>query len=249
MRYIHHFGEKSSEYLQYRPTYPDQLFQYLYGMTEEANLVWDCGTGNGQSAIALSHYFKKVIASDINQPQLDQAIKKDNIHYCCFSAENAALSDSIVDMITVAQALHWLDLEIFYQEVKRVSHQTSFIAAWCYSLGTFQKEVDEIIQKLYADILGDQYWPKERQYIDKKYQTIYFPFQRIQTPTFMMTKHVNLMELIGYLNTWSAIKEYQRLNHSNPIHLVMDDLKESWGDPIKKQEIGWPIHLLLGRVF
>ncbi len=85
-----------------------------------------------------------------------------------------------VDLVTVAQALHWFSLEIFYAEVRRVSKPTGLIAAWTYTLPQITTGIDSIVLKLCSDILGDQYWPKERKYIDERYRTIPFPFQEIQ---------------------------------------------------------------------
>jgi Methyltransferase domain len=249
MSYIDHFGEKSSEYLLYRPDYPENLYCYLAGLAVKRELAWDCATGNGQAAVQLSQYFKQVIGSDINQEQLDVAVKKNNIEYRCWPADKTMLSNGSVDLITVAQALHWFDLDKFYEEVRRVSRYEGIIAAWCYSLGFINDEVDELIKKLYHDILGSAYWPEERRYIDEGYRTIPFPFKKIAAPEFTIEKKVNLMQFIGYLNTWSAVKQYQRMNQDNPINLIFPDLQLVWGDAETERVIQWPIHLLAGKIF
>jgi len=248
MRYVDHFGKKSSDYLQYRPDYPDELYQYLVGLATQHELAWDCGTGNGQAAGQLSPHFKQVIGSDVNQQQLDVAIKKANVHYYCWPAEKTGLSATTVDLVTVAQALHWFNLEPFYQEVQRVSKSSGIMAAWCYSLGSINQEIDMVIKKLYTDILGNGYWPSERRYIDEQYQTIYFPFKKMETPQFNIEKKMDFTHVIGYLNTWSAVKEYQQVNQDNPIHLIYADLQKVWGEPSTVYTMRWPIHLLVGHV-
>ncbi|VVC76997.1 putative methyltransferase [Aquicella siphonis] len=249
MHYIDHFGEKSSDYLQFRPDYPQALYQYLAGLVSKHDLAWDCGTGNGQAASRLADYFKQVIGSDINQAQLDIAIKKENVNYFCWPSEKTDLQNASVDLITVAQALHWFDLDSFYQEVKRVAKYTGIVAAWCYSLGFIHPDVDIFIKRLYSDVLGANYWPKQREYIDNEYQTIPFPFKRIESPAYHIEKSMNFTQLIGYLNTWSAVKEYQQLNQENPINLIFADLQMAWGDPTAERVMTWPIHLLVGHVF
>lgn len=249
MHYIDHFGEKSPDYLQYRPDYPPAMYQFLAGLASKHDLAWDCGTGNGQAASKMADYFKQVIGSDINQAQLDVAINKDNVKYFCWPAEKTELQDASVDLITVAQALHWFDLDLFYQEVKRVSKYNAIIAAWCYSLGSVNPDVDLFIKRLYTDILGSNYWPKQRGYIDDEYQTIPFPFKKIEPPRFILEKSMNFMQLIGYLNTWSAVKEFQQLNQENPINLVFSDLQMAWGEPEAEQVMSWPVHMLVGHVF
>lgn len=248
MHYTDHFGEKSAEYLQYRPTYPAELYRYLSSLATRHEVAWDCGTGNGQAAIKLADYFKKVIASDVSQSQLNSAIRKDNVEYHCWPAEQTSIPDNSVDLVTVAQALHWFNLEEFYLEVHRVSKRKGLLAAWCYPLGTINDQVDRIVEKLYSEILGTTYWPKERRYIDEAYETIFFPFTKIETPKFMIEKKLNFSQLIGYLNTWSAVKEYKLQNEENPINLIFKALQTAWGPPTDEHVMRWPLHLLLGRV-
>jgi hypothetical protein len=250
MRYVNHFGEKSSEYLQYRPDYPQALYQYLASLCGSHDLAWDCATGNGQAAIQLANYFDQVIASDMNQEQLKVAVTKDNIQYQHWPAEKTGLSQQSVDLITVAQALHWFNINEFYEEVQRVSKSSGIIAVWCYPLGSINNiEIDAIIKKLYDDILGPAYWPKERHYIDDDYKTIPFPFKKINTPEFKMEKRMNLEQLLGYLHTWSAVKQYQQMNHDDPVTQILPDLQHAWGQPQAERIMQWPIRLLVGNIF
>lgn len=248
MHYVDHFGTKSDEYQLYRPDYPKELYQYLAGLVAKRDLAWDVGTGNGQAAVQLAPYFKQVIASDVNQSQLDHAQKVENVHYYCWPAETTGLPDSSVDLITIAQALHWFDFNNFYKEVKRVAKYSAIIAAWCYSLGSVNRIIDPVIEHLYFEILGSTYWPKERRYIDEEYQTIPFPFDKVNPPEFRIKKEIDFVQFMGYLNTWSAVKEYQQMNQENPINLIFPALQKAWGDPTAKRIITWPIHLIAGHV-
>lgn len=246
--YINHFNQQSGQYLLCRPDYPGELFDYLTQLVDASATVWDCGTGNGQAAKELASRFSKVIATDINQSQLDVAAQLKNINYICSSAEHTPITTGSISLVTIAQALHWFNFPAFYQEVKRVSSPDGVIAAWCYSLGTFGNDLDDIIKKLYYEILGAEFWPKERFYIDEHYQTIPFPFTPIVGPQFYINKKLTFSQFIGYLSTWSAVKEYQLRQQKNPIELVYDDLQSHWGDINSGQIIHWPLHCLFGRV-
>lgn len=245
--YTQHFGEQSANYLQFRPDYPQALYTYLIQLVKERECAWDCGTGNGQAAVKLAEYFNTVIATDINQEQLNAAINKNNIHYLCCAAEKTDIASASVDLITVAQALHWFNLEKFYQEVRRVSKPQGMIAAWCYALGKLNHKMDALITTLYSDILN-HYWPKERRYIDEEYQTLFFPFEKKATPQFHIEKAMDFNQLIGYLNTWSAVKEYQKINQANPIDIIYSDLQKTWGNATAQHTMHWPIYLLVGKV-
>jgi SAM-dependent methyltransferase len=244
---MNHFGNKAAEYSQFRPHYPAELFQYLIQLTHHQECAWDVGTGNGQAAVALSPYFNKVIATDLKQGQLDRAEKKDNISYIACPAEKTPIEDKSVDLITVAQALHWFNFDEFYQEVQRVAKPDCLVAAWCYTLISISPEIDQQINHLYSDILGDQYWPKERQYIDSAYTDIPFPFQQIKTPTFTIARSLNFSQLIGYLNTWSALQEYKTRNQNkNPLDFIIEDVQKLWGAPDKEYITHTPLYLLAG---
>lgn len=246
---MEHFADNASAYHQFRPHYPDELFQYLFSLSEKHELAWDVGTGNGQAAIALSEYFREVIATDLKQEQLDVAEHRENIQYIACPAEKAPISDYSLDLITVAQALHWFNLNNFYAEVRRTLKPGGILAAWCYNLPSISPAIDAVVHHLYADILGDTYWPKERHYIDENYQTIPFPFPKIKTPRFTIERSLNFTQWIGYLNTWSALHEYQNKNKGkNPLDFIIHDLEKIWGKPENEHVSIMLIHLLATKI-
>lgn len=252
------FSSNSKEYASSRPTYPRSLFEFLVGLVRYRNLAWDCATGNGQAAVFLSEHFEQVIASDASKEQIENAQPRDNIRYEVFPAEKTTLVDNSVDLITIAQALHWFDLDEFYKEVKRVlrkddnggdTNGSGVIAAWAYGLHSITTEIDDITHLLYEDILGS-YWPKERKIVENKYQDISFPFQEIDMPVFQIELDWTLSELIGYLYTWSSVQKFIEKNNSDPIKQIYDDLAAAWGDKNtwhKRRRVVWPIYIRVGR--
>ncbi|MDQ4074134.1 MAG: class I SAM-dependent methyltransferase [Thermoproteota archaeon] len=250
---IDHFSSKSKEYSFSRPLYPDNLFQYLSEITPNKDLAWDCATGNGQAAISLCKYFKKVIASDASKGQIDNRFEKDNnsnIDYDVFPAENANIRDNSVDLITVAQAIHWFDFEDFYREVRRVSKRNNgIIAIWSYGMHKVTPEIDRISEKLNVggDILGN-YWSPETKYIKENYETIPFPFREISSPKFEIKVNWNLEEIFNYMNTWSSVKRFQREKGYSPLDLVKKDIKNLWGKEDEHKLVRWNINLRIGFV-
>jgi ubiquinone/menaquinone biosynthesis C-methylase UbiE len=183
------FSKQSKEYAISRPIYPKMLFEFLVSLVRYRKLAWDCATGNGQAALFLSEYFEQVIASYASKKQIENAQPRNNIRYEVFSAEKTNLEDNSIVLLTVAQALHWLDLDNFYKEVRRVMRKkdkaSGIIAAWAYGLHSISPDIDKATHYLYEDILGG-YWPTERKYIDNKYMDKPFPFQRISPPQFQI---------------------------------------------------------------
>jgi ubiquinone/menaquinone biosynthesis C-methylase UbiE len=252
------FSSNSKKYATSRPTYPRSLFEFLVRQVQHRNLAWDCATGNGQAAVFLSEYFEKVIASDASKEQIENAQPRDNIRYEVFPAERTTLADNSVDLITIAQALHWFDLDEFYKETKRVLRKDDngrgrggrggVVAAWAYGLHSVSPEIDNITHLLYEDILGS-YWPKERKTVENKYHDIPFPFQEIDTPIFKIELDWSLSELLGYLYTWPSVQKYIQKNNSDPVKQVYDSLAAAWGDKNtwQKRKVVWPVYMRVGR--
>lgn len=238
------FSSKSSSYAKYRPTYPQELYQFLKEKLDETEKAWDCGTGNGQVAGALAKFFKEVQASDISQQQLNNAIRQPNIHYSVQTAEKTNFPDNSFDLISVAQAIHWFNFEAFYKEVARVLKPDGIIAVIGYSLFKSNPKTNEVILKFYHDIVGP-FWDEERKYLDEKYKTIPFPFIEIESPRFEQEYQWTFTHLIGYLKTWSAVKHYEKANGENPVDLIEEELKATFG---AKNKVVFPILFRLGKL-
>jgi ubiquinone/menaquinone biosynthesis C-methylase UbiE len=104
-----HFSGHAACYHQFRPSYPDALFAYLASLCPSHDFAWDCATGNGQAAVALSPHFTSIIATDVSAQQIEQAQPVPKVRYLVASADKAPIEDDTVDLVTVAQALHWFD--------------------------------------------------------------------------------------------------------------------------------------------
>lgn len=212
-------------------------------------MAWDCATGNGQAAIGLCKYFKNVIASDASKGQLEHRFNRNNIMYEMFPAEKADIQDNSVDLITVAQAAHWFDLDRFYKEVTRISKSNGVLAIWSYGMHKIDNDIDKISEKLNVggDIL-ERYWPRETDYVKEDYKTIPFPFIEISSPKFEMTVNWNLDDLVCYMQTWSAVKRFSTEKKFNPLNLIMEELERLWGERDKRKVVKWDINLRVGKI-
>jgi ubiquinone/menaquinone biosynthesis C-methylase UbiE len=219
------FSNQAQVYAQFRPNYPERLIEELLKHTPNRQLAWDCGTGNGQIAKYLAAHFEQVIATDISQNQLDKAVQLPNIIYRMERAESSSLASNSVDLLVVAQAVHWFNFEQFYAEVNRVLSTEGIIALVGYALFTTEHPVlNNIVQHFYTNIVG-AYWDKERRHIDAKYQTIPFPFESIAFPEMSMCYDWNLAQMVGYFESWSAVQHYKKAHSHNPIKLIINDLE------------------------
>lgn len=247
MSFKDHFSAQAADYAKYRPHYPPALFAYLVSIAPAKKIAWDCGTGNGQAALGLAPYFDLVIATDPSEKQIRNAIPHEKVKYVVAPAEGTDIAPQSVDLIMVAQALHWFDHEKFYVEVRRIAQPRGIIAVSMYNLLHSEPEITAIVNEFYFDIVGP-YWPPERKHIELGYRSIPFPFAEIKPPSFSLEKQWNLGELLGYLNTWSATQRFISQNGFNPLQQIADRLAGVWGDPESKKRIAWPLHLRIGKV-
>lgn len=238
------FSGHAKLYATFRPTYPAELYEFIFEHVNEFSTAWDCATGNGQVAQHLSHRFKKVFATDISSQQLDNAVKADNIIYSVQSAENTNFQNQSFDLITVGQALHWFDLEKFYTEVRRVAKPDSLLAVWGYALCTVSPEIDKHFLQFYHQVVGP-YWDSARKMVEEEYRTIPFPFQEIKAPTFTIQVMWTLEQFLGYLSTWSATQKYIKANGHDPVPSIMEKIKHHW---IGERTVTFPVFLKLGKI-
>ena len=161
------FSSQSKVYAAFRPTYPKELYQFIFQHLREKNTAWDCATGNGQVAQYLSPHFKEVYATDISQQQLDHAVKRKNIFYSKSQAEKTIFRDNQFDLITVAQALHWFDQAVFFDEAKRVGKPGAILAVWGYAMLYIEPVIDSLILEFYNDVVGP-YWDVARRLVEQE---------------------------------------------------------------------------------
>lgn len=245
MSFEDHFSAQATGYALYRPTYPRSLFDFLASLVDSHELAWDCATGNGQAALGLADRFDCVIASDASAEQIANAFVRPRITYRVFSAEHPELADRSVDLITVAQALHWFDLDAFYSQAKRVLKPSGVIAAWCYQRCRTSTELDDVLDRLNFEVLKP-YWPERVQYVNEHYRTIPFPFEELNAPEIAGETSWTLDQLIGYLSSWSAVQAFVREQGRNPLEDVLRELSAAWG-PQPTRTFRWPFYLRVGR--
>jgi len=239
------FSKQSDLYSKFRPGYPKKLFDFLMPLVPDKKIAWDCGTGNGQVAVALAEYFKKVYATDLSGTQINNAVLRNNIFYSVEKAEETKFDSNTFDLITIAQAIHWFDFDKFYKEVHRTLKPGGIIAAIGYDVLKINRKIDAIIDNFYKNTTGP-YWDQERKLVDNHYATIPFPFKQIESPVFSMSYQWNLEQVIGYFNTWSAVQHYIRKNNENPVDEFSKELRKAWGG-VGRRKVSFPVFIRVGR--
>lgn len=240
-----HFSAVATDYANFRPDYPSALFDWLKSHCPHGQAVWDVGCGSGQASIALAQRFAAVTATDISAEQISNAPARANLLYVLAPAEYSGLPSQSVDLVTVAQALHWFDVPRFHQEVQRVLKSGGLLAEWTYSPIRLEDEtLNAILQRFYRDV-ATPWWPPGREHVENGYALLPFPFARLPDPGFSIQRQLTLPELMGYVRSWSAISRYISANKTDPTAALATKLAPAMKSD-EKIAVRWELKLRAG---
>ncbi len=223
---IDNFSVGSASYKKFRPTYPIELYDFILSHVSNYNHAWDCATGNGQVAEVLSDHFQKVLATDISAAQLEQATSAPNVTYQVHRAAEKFEDHTLrFDLVTVAQAIHWFDIERFLDHVRDILKPDGILAVWGYGiLGSKDDKVNQSINHFCNDIVGP-YWDPERSHIDNQYKLVESDSLEAMThdETFCIEVNWSAERLASYFSTWSAVRHFISKEKYDPVAKFFKD--------------------------
>lgn len=248
MTFADHFSRVSAGYAASRPRYPAELFAWISAQTFWHDLAWDCATGNGQAAIGLAAHFLRVVATDASAEQIEHAAAHPRVEYAVAPAEASGLEPGSVDVVTAAQALHWLPRDRFFDEARRVLKPGGLMAAWGYHIPRVNDpEIDARI-RAFHDVVVGPYWPKQRGLVLDRFRTIDFPFAGLDVPALEIRQPLTLDAFCAYLSTQSATDYYRRAHGgSDPVPAFLETVERLWGGRERQRDVIWPLFMRAGR--
>eukprot|EP01018_Ginkgo_biloba_P035005 Gb_11147 [translate_table: standard] len=159
-----------------------------------------------------------------------------------------------VDLVTVAQAVHWFDLEAFYTQVKRALRKPGgVIAVWCYTEPVVKPSVDKVFWDWRRG--SSPFWETARESIDDEYNNLTFPFEPVLEEElgtgpvrFEAKKELKVEEYLGYLKTRSAYQMAQAKGIDLLDEDTMKRFKQAWGNDDLLLTVTWAVFLRIGTV-
>ena len=241
------FGALADDYLRYRPRYPPALFEFLAAQCPRRALAWDCACGNGQATTGIAALFRRVVATDASARQIAQAPPLANVEWRVAPAEHSGLDAASIDLVTVAQALHWLPRVAFHTEVERVLRPGGVYAVIHYGrMQAALPSINELVQHYHDEVVGP-YWPPERRLLDDGYRELPLPYPLEATPSFDIVARWQALDLLGYLRSWSATAAFVAARNYDPVNALAPVLARAWPATADTLDLRWPLQLSLGR--
>ncbi len=247
MTFKDHFSVAASGYAAHRPVYPRAVAEALAARSPGTSLAWDAGCGSGQLSVVLADAFDQVVATDASAAQIAQAAPHPRVRYAVAPAEASGLPDGSVDCAVAAQAAHWFDLDAYYREVRRVLRPGGLVALVTYAVMEVDPEIERLVERFYWHTL-EGHWPPERKLVEEGYQSLPFPFEKVEAPPLALEHRWNMEQLLGYVGTWSAVQSLKKADRGEELERFGEDLRAAWGDPSRERLVRWPLSLRLGQV-
>lgn len=240
------FSPLAADYAASRPSYPDELYDWVASEVTSHRLAWDCATGNGQAAIHLVERFERVIATDVSEAQLAQAFRHPRIDYRQASAEESGLERVSVDVVTVAAAAHWFDSARFLAEVERVLRPGGLLVVWTYHVGRVGEPFDEILGPFYFELLAPYFEPGAR-LVDGGYADLPLSGEPVDPPRFEAVAHWRFEDMRRFVASWSGARTFQNRHGEDPFERIREPLSVLWTDPDERLPLRFPLHVKARR--
>lgn len=243
-----HFSAVAGAYAAARPEYPDALFEALRAVVPATARVWEPGCGSGQATRGLAARFAFVHASDPSAQQIAQHWAQagaGRVELAVEPGERTALADASVQLVAVAQALHWFDREVFFRECARVLAPGGVLAAWGYGDFLAPEGMLEPVAAFRAQI--EDHWPPERAQVDAAYAGYAWPFPALPAPALWLEAEWSLPRFLGYLGSMSATARCRAATGEDPVARHAPALAAAWGESEDLRLVQWPLFLHLRR--
>eukprot|EP00811_Abedinium_folium_P005268 NODE_14852_length_1081_cov_10.699161.p1 GENE.NODE_14852_length_1081_cov_10.699161~~NODE_14852_length_1081_cov_10.699161.p1 ORF type:complete len:300 (-),score=62.91 NODE_14852_length_1081_cov_10.699161:132-1031(-) len=247
-------------YAVYRPWYPETLLEKIWGVTDggKRTLAVDVCCGTGRISAPLASRFDRVLAFDRSEEQLRHADRTyANVVYQC--GDVAMLGDIVneqADLITIAQGLHWLDIDAFCGMALASLRPFGCLAVLGYAVCELSNEAaDRAFKDYYYGTLGSglevgsvgSAWGAcDRRALDSGFATVNFPLERLERIWHRESTTMSVHEFMAYLRTWSGYHNYLAQGHANPLPELESRLDAAAGEA-RILDVTFPYFLVMGR--
>lgn len=195
------FGAVAAEYDRYRPSYPVELIDDLVARRPRG--VLDVGCGTGKAARLLAARGLPVLGVEID-PQMADVARAHGIQVEVASFEEWDDRGRTFDLITCAQAWHWVDPSIGASKLVRLLNPGGRVALF-WNFAEFDPKTRAVVDAVYAEFAPELAEPpsagNERSHLTTLQAT--GAFSSISTKTYDWQRTDTAQELVGNIGTQS----------------------------------------------
>lgn len=244
------FDNSAKYYAKYRDQYSAKLFDFLETIAPSNRNLLDLGCGTGQIPLQMSNKFDHLLGVDISKDMIDYAEKRaelnsiENIDWRVSATEDLDLDPSSVDIITIAKALHWMDIDLVMQKSLKWLRPNGVIAIISgTSLWNSTQDWEQEIKKLIQKYLGKERKVANRNQSFKRDERDFrdilrAKFGNVAEKSITYNRKLRFKDILGYLYSTSFSR---RSLFGEKVSDFEKELKEvftkvSDGDLITKEE-------------
>ncbi|SQG64084.1 methyltransferase [Corynebacterium renale] len=232
------FFEAGADYAAFRPTYPADVVKHIRELAPQARVLIDVGAGTGQLTAELQRDFPLAVGVD---PSLSQAHAAGGVPMVVATAESLPFATESVDVITVAQAIHWVDVPAFLAEARRVARPGALL--WIVSYGVAQLDPGGDLEQVFSDFYWGpfhRFWEPQRSIVDDELRSVEPLIPGAVREEEFLDQHMTCEQFVGYLNTWSSARSPEARSE---LDAFVGELSAHWTDG-QTRLVRWPLTVL-----
>ncbi|MBV9960525.1 MAG: methyltransferase domain-containing protein [Acidobacteria bacterium] len=158
---MNYFAPKSAaeRYARGRPAFHQLVIERIkdfLSLTELLPRALDIGCGTGLSTVALKSLAREVVGADVAGEMVALARRAEGVSYLISAGEQLGLAGGMFDLITLSQAVHWLEQNVFLPEARRVLRAGGWLVAYDnYFQGEAQE--NESFERWHREVYLEKY--------------------------------------------------------------------------------------------
>lgn len=161
--------------------------------------------------------------------------------------------ENSVDLVTVAEAVHWFDLPKFYSLVTRLLRKPGgIIAVWGYNDMAVTPAFDSVMKRVRDTVVP--FWDPNAQHLMNGYRTLPFPFQSVglgcegEPLQLDIQKLLSFEGLVRFFRSSSAVTTAKERGVDLLSEGVIKDLESAWGGRNLIRTVTYKAFMLAGKV-
>lgn len=245
------FGLTHHAYRRFRPHYPERLYtRVLDSLDRPRELAVDLGAGTGLVSVVLGQHFQRVVAVE---PDPDMATHlKETAPMAELQgvvAERAEFEPASVDLVTCANAFHWMAGREVASAVAGWLGEGGLFAGWRYPMPAMPASIGDLVRDELARWAG---FLDPRTLDMRSMQTCFGErpeFDLLADEVMPNPVAMNVDALIGFLRSVSFIAAFLRSLEPDAaeryLEQIADRLRERIGEG--EVELDFPLTLVLAR--